>query len=466
MSEQALTQRTIPELHALFRDGATTPTDLVEECLATVDRLDPVLHAMITVDADGARAAADKATRRFAQGDPTGPLEGITVAIKDVIPARGLRTTYGTARFDPEPSKEDALVVRRLREAGAVVVGKASTPEHAAYMNTRNDIVGTTLSPWDQSLSAGGSSGGSAVAVATGMSVVGIGTDHGGSVRFPAAMNGICGLRPTPGRIPAWPSAWLFDTLDTIGPLTRRCSDLQLVEAVVSGGARLLPLGFPHEPDEGRRPAELSEARVLLTADFDGQILVAGDVQGAVLDAEATLVSAGLDSTRGSLDLSGAIAAIRPLRSWRTMVVHGGRAPEEFGNPLLAQSVAAANGEALSAVAEAERFRSRCFEHVMTCLDEYDFVVTPAAQVAGFPSGDPAPQAIDGRTLDDALDSCLSLYAFSVLGLPCAVVPAGLTSGGLPVGLQVVGPPGSDRRLLRFATAIQETLRTVLTPSV
>jgi amidase len=457
-----LTHHSIPDLHRRFRDGSTTPEVLVEECLSTIDRLDPLLHAMITVDGTGAREAAAESTRRIATGQELRPLEGIPVAVKDVIPVRGMPTTHGVPNADPRPSAADALVVGRLRDAGAVLLGKSSTPEHAAYMNTRNDIVGTTLSPWDIRLSSGGSSGGSAVAVATGMAMIGIGTDHGGSVRFPAAMNGICGLRPTPGRIPVWPSSWVFDTLDTTGPLTRRCSDLQIVEVVLSGGTPGIPLGFPEETPG--RAGTLADAKALWTCDFDGQIRVSGDVEELTRRAHATLTTAGLNTTSGSLDLTGAIASIRPLRSWRTLIVHAGKTSDDFTNPLLAQSVQTAAGESLTAVANAERSRSACFDQAMDRFAKYDFLVTPAAQVTGFASDAPAPQSIDGEPLADALDSCLSLYAFSVLGFACAVVPAGVAPDGMPVGLQIVGPPGSDRRVLRFATAVQETLGTVLAP--
>ncbi|HET9455559.1 MAG TPA: amidase family protein, partial [Gemmatimonadaceae bacterium] len=225
-----------------------SPVAVIEDALSRVEALNPKLNAIVTLNPaalDDARALE----QRIGRGEDVGILAGVPVGIKDVTPVKGLRTTYGSPLFADHVPEADALVVERLRAAGAIILGKTNTPEFAAGGNTWNDVFGRTRNPWNPEKSAGGSTGGGAVGLATGMIAIAEGTDLGGSLRIPASFCGVVGLRPSPGLVPTDPADWVWDTLQVSGPMARTAEDVALALHAMAGASPRAPLA---QPVEGR----------------------------------------------------------------------------------------------------------------------------------------------------------------------------------------------------------------------
>src|SRR5437870_9275629 len=239
-----LADRSATELARLVASREVSPVEVVEACLARVERYNPAVNAVVTLN-PRALDDAGELELRLVRGEEVGLLAGLPVGIKDVTPVAGLRTTYGSPLYRDHVPADDALVVRRLREAGAVILGKTNCPEFAAGGNTFNEVFGRTRNPWDPTRSAGGSTGGGAAALATGMIAVAEGTDLGGSLRIPASFCGVVGLRPSIGLVPTSSSDWAWDTLAVTGPMARTAEDVALALQAMAGPSPWAPLGLP-----------------------------------------------------------------------------------------------------------------------------------------------------------------------------------------------------------------------------
>src|SRR6266571_13610 len=303
------------EIARLIAARDVSPVAVLQACLARLERHNPVINAVVTLNPH-ALDDARELERRLARGEPPGPLCGLPVGIKDVTPVAGLRTTFGSPLYKDYVPAEDALVVQRLRAAGAVILGKTNCPEFAAGGNTFNEVFGRTRNPWDPALSAGGSTGGGCAALATGMIALAEGTDLGGSLRIPASFCGVVGLRPSVGLVPTYPSDWVWDDLQVTGPVARTAEDLGLMLQVVAGPSPLAPLA---QPTAGRDFAGAARAgvkqglRVAYCPDIAG-IGVDPAVQGVCRDAVAAVANAGITVEEVSLDLAYGRPAYLALR--------------------------------------------------------------------------------------------------------------------------------------------------------
>ena len=289
------------ELRRRIAAREVTAVESVEACLERVAQLNPALNAIVTLNP---RALDDAAQldRRIQKGEDPGPLCGLTVGIKDVTPVAGLRTTFGSPIYADYVPKEDALVVRRLREAGAVILGKTNCPEFAAGANTFNDVFGRTRNPWDTTKSAGGSTGGGAAALATGMIALAEGTDLGGSLRIPAAFCGITGLRPSVGLVPTHPTDWAWDTLQVTGPMARTAEDVALMLQAIAGPAEYSPFAQPVDGRDfvrGSAGGARKNLRIAYCADIAG-IGVDPDVERVCRKAAFALARKGCGRRRDS----------------------------------------------------------------------------------------------------------------------------------------------------------------------
>jgi amidase len=389
-------------------------------------------------------------------------LEGVPFLVKDVIPTRGLRTTFGSRLHEAFVPDEDAASVARLRAAGAILLGKTNTPEFATDVHTTNPLFGPTRNPWNARCTAGGSSGGSGAAVAAGMAPLSLGTDFGGSVRLPAALCGIVGLRPTPGRIALYPTEFAWDTLvaHVQGPMARTVEDTGLMLAVLAGPDDRDPTSLPEQQHNyasaGRSRADLSDRRFAWTPDLGGLVPVEPEVARIAEAAARAFITAGAtvdDDTFDASDLREIIGGTRAfaLTSRYADRVDAGGAL--MTAPLLRQ-VADAAAFDVRAVARAERRRSAYYQRVRAFLERYDYVLTPTVGVTAFRIDQPLPTKIGGRSVTRYYDAFLFTYAFSVLGLPAISVPAGITSAGLPVGLQIVGRRLRDDAVLEAAATL------------
>jgi amidase len=460
MPDEDLTRKSAIELAALIRSRAISPRELLDAHLTVIERVNPKLNAVVTLAADHARDAARQAEAAVTRGDELGPLHGLPIAIKDTTRTAGIRTTFGSPLFADHVPEEDAEVVRRLKAAGAVVTAKTNTPEFATGANTVNEVFGPTRNPWNPALSPAGSSGGSAVAVATGMVPLAQGTDFGCSIRIPAAFCGIVGIRPTPGLIPSHPIALAWDPGQVHGPLARSAEDAALMLDAMVGFSRLSPISV-HPP--------WASAREIVAKAEDGRglkIAYASDIAGIGVDAEIDaicrsaakrLADAGAFVEEVAFDVAH---GREPYQAWRGAWMVGQRFEhlhhlEQFGENLRGNVKRGLDVTALD-LAAAEQRRQDVFHRFRELFEQYDVLLTPAAPVRPYPVEMNFPNEINGRKFENYVDWIAPAFLITLVSLPAGSVPAGLTHDGLPVGLQIVAPRFEEPLILSLAKIVQE----------
>jgi amidase len=448
------------ELVRLFRARRVSPLEVLETLLARIDAVNPAVNAIVTLARDAALAEARRATDALGKGDRLGPLHGVPLAIKDVTATRGIRTTYGSTLFSDYVPTEDAVVVERLRAAGAIVIGKTNTPEFAFGPNTVNRVFGATRNPWNLDLTSGGSSGGSAAALATGMCPIAEGTDLGGSLRGPASFCGVVGFRTTPGLIPRYPEVLGWDTYSVEGPMARTIADTALMLGIMSGADDRAPASYPSDPREPtaavRRPS-VKEWRVAWTPDLGGLVTVDTEVAAICADAVGAFRALGARVEEASPDMSEVPEIVRLTRGFLMVARHGERVANHR-DVLQAGLVENTDvGLALSStdVARGELMRTALWHRVRVFMEARDLLITPTAAVPPFPVEDPHPMSVEGKPVGRTMQRSFLTYAFSVLGLPAISIPCGFTRAGLPVGLQIVGRRRQEAAVLRAAAAFE-----------
>ncbi len=438
--------------------------DVVEAALARVERVNGTLNAVVTLN-PGALDDARRIDARLAAGDDVGVLAGVPVGIKDITPVAGLRTTYGSPIYADHVPADDAVVVTRLRAAGAVVLGKTNTPEFAAGANTWNDVFGRTRNPWNHALSAGGSTGGGAAALAAGMIALADGTDLGGSLRLPAAFCGVVGLRPSPGLVPQHPVDWVWDTLSVSGPMARNVEDVALMLQVLAGPSPSAPLGPTTRGRNfvaaalGGLPAGL---RVGYCEDIAG-IGMDASIAATCTHAARSLASADLLVEELALDLSEFRNAFITLRAEWFVASMFDRLDhlDRFGVNVRGNTEAglAIDGRALGA---AHHARGRLWHRMREMFTRVDCLLTPTVAVPPFPVEQNYPEEVAGKKMRTYVDWFAPTFLLSLTGLPVASVPCGLDERGLPVGIQVVGRPNDEETVLAVAADIQRRHPVVL----
>ncbi len=447
------------ELLASIAERKVSPVELVDAARRAYEDRNPRLNAIVTPTFEAARTEAFESERRVARGEPLRALEGLPLAVKDTIPMAGVRTTYGSPLFRDNVPSEDAVHVRRLRGAGAIVVGKTNTPEFEVGINTRNPVFGQTVHPLDEARGCGGSSGGSAVALATGMCAIADGTDHGGSIRIPASLVGVAGLRPSPGRVPLYPTAWVHDTLSVAGPLARTVRDLALMLSVMAGPDARIPISLAASPGPfGAAPAELRGRRIAWSADLGGLCAVDTDVAAAVRNAAERFAQLGCVVEEAAPDWHDTAEIIGPLRAFRTSIVMDhlrGRAAQ-IENPWLREFIDRADRLTLKEVGAAEAQRSRYWERTAAFFDRYSLLLAPATQFTAFPKEFDFPPVVGGRSMPGVVDAILATYAVTIAGLPALSVPCAISAAGLPIGLQIIGRWRADDDVLAAGIAFEE----------
>ena len=447
-----------------IRKKKISPVELVEAHLLQIEKLNPKLNAFVQVDAERARQAARNAELAVMQGRTLGPLHGIPVSIKSSLAVAGFCCESGTrlrAGFVPA---QDAPLVARLRAAGAIVLGVTNTPELLMAWETDNVLHGRSNNPWDLERTPGGSSGGEAAAVAAGMSAGGVGSDGGGSIRVPAHFCGICGLKPTPGRIPAtghYPvSAGPFALIGVVGPMARTVADLKALFEAMQGAdvgdtcAAPVPLRWPSE-DETRK------LRVGYFED-DGRTPVTDETRVAVRTSVEALRRGGFQVEPFRPE---GLGEARELW-WKFFVVAGGMLIRPmFGgresdlSPILKQflewsatELPLAGEALLDAWMRRDMVRTRFLEQ----MEQYPILLCPAAAIPAFRHGERSWE-VEGKTVD-YLDAWSYAEFFNLLGNPAAVVPVSHSSEGLPIGVQIVGRPWEEEQVLNVVASLEKEL--------
>jgi amidase len=450
---------TATELATMIRSRQVSVTEVVQAHLAQIDRVNPRVNAIVTLTAERALDEARAKDAALARGEAVGPLFGLPVAHKDLVPTRGIRTTWGSPIYRDHVPGEDALIVERLRAAGAVTLGKTNTPEFGAGSQTFNEVFGRTLNPYDQTKTCGGSSGGAAVALACGMVPIADGSDTGGSLRNPASFSNVVGFRPSPGRVPAWPSQVAWFTFSVQGPMARTVGDAALMLSAIAGPDPRSPIAIVESGERFREP---------LDRDFAGvRIAWSRDLGGLPIDRRVTAVLAAQRPTFESLgckvddaepDLSDAREIFQAWRAWAFALRYG---------PLLAEhrhqikdTVIWNTEQGLKQtgreLGEAEVKRTRLYHRMREFMATYEFLVLPATQVPPFDVTQPYVTEINGVKLPTYIDWMRACSDITVTGHPAISVPCGFTDDGLPVGVQIVGRHQDDLGVLQLAHAFEQ----------
>lgn len=448
-----LADLTALELLAGYRDGSVSPVEATRAVLDRIAALDPPVNGFCLIDEDAALASAAASAERWRRGEPAGALDGVPTSVKDLLLTVGWPTRRGSHTTDPNaPTDVDAPAVARVREQGAVLVGKTTTPEFGWKGVTDSPLTGVTRNPWDHSRTAGGSSGGSAVAVALGMGPLSLGTDGGGSVRMPAGFTGTTTIKATYGRVPAYPQS-PFGPLSHVGPMARTAADAALLLDVISGPDLRDPWsGAPPAPVSPGLDAGVAGLRIAFSPAL-GHARVHPEVAAAVAAAAGVFTELGATveaAEPGFADpieafhvlwFSGAAAVIAPVLDRRAELDPGLVRVAERG----ARHSAA---DYLGAMA----VRNELGTLMGAFHRRYDLLLTPTLPIPAFAAGVDAPAGYTGTWTSWTPFT----YPFNLTQQPAASVPCGSTSEGLPVGLQIVGPRHADARVLAAAHAFQQ----------
>ncbi len=450
-----LIDRSALDLAAMIRARELSARELLDACIARIEAVNPELNAIVTLVPEMAYRWAAEADERVAAGAELGPLHGLPIAHKDLEPTAGIRTTMGSPLLADWVPQEDGLIVTRLRNAGAVTIGKTNTPELGAGSQTFNSVFGATRNPYDPSRTCGGSSGGAAVALAAGMIPIADGSDMGGSLRNPASFCNVVGLRPSSGRVPKWPNTTPWSGLGTSGAMARSVDDLALQMQAIAGPDPRVPISLP-EPGSvfvGIEAAVTEGLRVAWTPDLG--LPVEPAVRAALADVPELLASLGCDVVESMPDLRDARNIFRVLRAWHFEIAGGAlydRASDRMKDTVR-WNIEQARALTLVDHARASSAHAALVERVRAFFDDHDVLALPTSQVVPFDVELDWPRQVDGEPMETYIDWMRSCCDISVTGCPAISMPSGFTPDGLPVGVQFVCRPGGDVELLRFAKA-------------
>ncbi|MCP4036016.1 MAG: amidase [bacterium] len=462
MAEASLCDRTAVELARLVREGELSARELLEAHLARIEAVNPALNAIVTLVPERAAAWAAEADEKQARGEPLGPLHGLPIAHKDLVMTAGIRSTKGSPLLAEHVPEQDDLIVTRLRAAGAITIGKTNVPEFGAGSQTFNPVFGVTRNPWDPAMTCGGSSGGAAVALATGMVPIADGSDMGGSLRNPANFCNVVGFRPSCGRVPEVPSPLGWASLSVLGPMGRTVEDTALLLSAVAGPDSRAPISLD---TPGARFAEslerdFSGTRVAFDPDLGG-LPVDPRVAEALEKSLAGFSAVGCEIERTGLDWSGANQVFHTLRAFE--VASAAADLPDAALSLTKDTIQwnVAKGRALTGddVSAAERLRTALFQRLHLFMQDHAFLVLPVNQVPPFDVDLPNPEEIAGVKMGTYIDWMKSAYFVTVTGHPAISVPCGFTPEGLPVGVQIVGRHRDDFGVLQLAYAYQQATR-------
>jgi len=447
------------EMASAIRKKDISPREVVEAVLGRIDKINPKVNAYCTVAPEMAREAARQAEEKVMRGEDLGPLHGIPFSVKDLTLTKGVRTTFGSKVFEHFIPQEDGLIVERMKNAGAVLIGKTNTPEFGAGANTYNSVFGATRNPWKLTHTCGGSSGGSAVALACGLGPLATGSDLGGSLRIPAAFCGVVGFRTTPGLIPIYPTLLAYDNLAVEGPMARTVRDTALMLSVIAGEDPRAPISFPSDPGVFLSAVDSPEIRGLKAAwSPDLKIIpVDREVQEIAGRAARRFTELGCSVEEAEPDFKNVREIIYVTRSLRMLASHGDKLEKwrETMNPNLVWNIEQGFTLTPQRIAEAEKERTNLYRRVREFFDRFDLLLTPTVAVPPFPVEMSYPQEINGKPLENYTDWFLLTYAITITGYPAISIPCGFTREGFPVGLQIVGKKLAETTVLKAAAAFE-----------
>ena len=452
------------KLAGLLRARKLSAVEVMKAHIAQVERINPAVNAIVTFLPEAALKEAKRLDAKRARGksaDGIGPLAGLPIAYKDMLVTRGIRTTYGSPIYTNFIPAEDHVVVERLKAAGAITLGKTNTPEFAAGSQTFNKVFGATLNPWDVSKTCGGSSGGAAVAVACGMLPFADGSDLGGSLRNPGNFNSVVGFRPTPGRVPYYPTTDAWGTLSVIGPIARSTEDVAFLMAAMAGPDPRSPVSLDEPGARFAKPLARDFRKVRVAWSRDLGCLPVDKRVTAVLEKQRRAFEAlGCIVEEAHPDLTGAEEVFHVLRALGFVQKYAGLLDKHRDR--IKDTVVWNIEEGLkldgSRIARALALRSELYRRMREFMDRYEFLCLPVNQVPPFPVTQQYVDTINGVVLGNYIDWMKTCYYITVTAHPAISVPAGFTDDArpLPVGLQIVGRYRDDFGVLQMAHAFEQ----------
>jgi len=454
MSQDDLATLSATEMVDRYRTKALSPVEVTEAALARIDRHDGAVNAFVLTDPDQALAAAGASEARWAKGAPAGLIDGVPATIKDLVMAKGWPMRRGSRTSSPDPIAEDSPITARLREHGAVILGKTTTPEYGWKGVTDSPLTGITRNPWDTSCTPGGSSGGAAVAAALGMGALHVGTDGGGSIRIPAAFTGVFGHKPSFGRVPYYPAS-AFGTLAHGGPITRTVADAALMLTVISEPDVRDWFTLPYDARDWRQGLEdgVKGLRIAFSPAL-GYAEVDPEVAALVESAAAVFDSLGAKVKRADPGIEDPIDYFLPHWFGGAAFVRRGVTPEQMQqlDPGLRAIIAEGEKIDLTDYLGAVTKRTELGIHMKRFHETYDLLLTPAMPIPAFEAGRELPAGWEAKRWTSWSPFT---YPFNLTQQPAASVPCGFTKAGLPAGLQIVGRMHDDATVLRAARAFE-----------
>jgi amidase len=447
------------DLIGLLAKRELSAVELLDATAARIAQVNPVLNAIVSLDLDAARDRAANIDEARVHGRELGLLAGLPLAIKDTEPTKGIRTTFGSPVYRDLIPDQNSAMVDRLVTAGANLIGKTNVPEFALGSHTFNPIFGTTRNPWNPKLSAGGSSGGAAAAVASGMLAFADGTDFGGSLRNPGSFNNLLGLRTSAGRVARYPSHDAYAGFSVAGPLARSAADAALLLSVMAGPDRRDPLSIPIEGATFLKPLErdFKGVRIAYSATLCG-LPVEAEVAAATRRGLARLEQLGAIVEEAEPDLSGADQAFETLRAlgmasqYATLL----KSRRQDLKDTAVWNIEAGMRLSIDDISRASASRTRLFHSMRRFLERYQYLVAPVSQVSPFAVEINYPEVIEGHAQENYLAWMRSCSRITITGHPAMSVPGDFTSTGMPVGLQVVARLQDEWSLLQLAHALEQ----------
>ncbi len=453
----SLTDLSAVEARRLIGEKTVSPKDLCQACIERIESVNVSLNAIVTTDFDRAMEAAVQAEAAVLKGEPLGPLHGLPLAIKDLSATKGLRTTFGSKFFADHVPDDDDDVVRRIKAAGAIVIGKTNTPEFGAGANTTNDLFGPTRNPYDPQLTCGGSSGGAAAALSSHMVPLANGSDLGGSLRIPAAFCGVVGFRPSPGVVGFTDRAQGWSSLPIQGPMGRTVDDTALLMSVLTGHSPGDPLSNPHASGAGKmEPVDLSTLKVAFSTDLG--FAPVDTVIAESFQQKSTALSGLFRSAEFcDPDMTNAHEAFRILRAV-TFVASYKRFYDADKDKLERNTrinVEEGLKLSLSDIAWAEVEATKIYRSFVALFEDFDLLICPTVPVQPFPADRLFVDEINGEKLSSYFHWFALTYGISLAAHPAVALPCGHI-GHLPSSIQIVGPRGSDAFALSAARALED----------
>jgi amidase len=460
MSKSEICFMTATEMIQRIRSKELSCREVMEAHLSQIERVNPTVNAIVTqIPAEQALTLADNADETLVQGKAIGPLHGLPIAHKDLVPTKDMRTTSGSPIYKDFVPDHDGLIVERLKKAGAITIGKTNTPEFGAGSQTFNPVFGETLNPYDTTKTCGGSSGGAAVSLACGMLPLADGSDMGGSLRNPGNFCNITGFRTSPGRVPVWPRYTGWFPISVQGPMARTVQDVALMLSVIAGPDPRSPIAIAEPGSTFARPLDRSFKGVKIAWSQNlGDLPVDPRVTQALENQRHVFQDLGCIVEEGQPDFHDADEIFKVWRAWSFELQLGELL--ENHRELMKDTVIwnIEEGQKLTGprIGRAEIKRTELYHRVREFMETHEFLICPVNQVPPFDINQRYIEEIDGVKMETYIDWMKSCYYITVTGLPAISVPCGFTPEGLPVGVQIVGRHNDDFGVLQFAKAFEK----------